>query len=207
MTNSIEKLLEQIFEKRSHQISHFFNSFIFIVKAYDRNIILNYLTNIARRRFTICINHMIATCNEFRYYTCHRDATMQQTLYETKYKRKMTLKQTIDVEYIVLFFVSLIRLQNRFLTKRFDLYVIMYSNDMIIHLTILRLQTRFLSECADAETEKVSSSSRNKRMCKCDKIDHYTSNELHQETCSKFFEVVQVTSARDFSRFDSLIAC
>ena len=123
------------------------------------------------------------TCNESRYYTCHRNSTMQQTSHETKYKRKRTLKQTINVEYIVLFFVSLIRLQNRFLTKRFDLYVIMYSNDMIIHLTILRLQTRFFSKCANTKTKETSSSLRSRRMCKCNKINFYTSNELHQKTC------------------------
>ena len=36
---------------------------------------------------------------------------MQQTSHKTEYKRKWTLEQIIDVEYIVLLFVSLIRLQ------------------------------------------------------------------------------------------------
>ena len=35
---------------------------------------------------------------------------MQQTSHETEYKQR-ALEQTINVEYIVLFFVSLIRLQ------------------------------------------------------------------------------------------------
>ena len=56
---------------------------------------------------------------------------MQQTSHETEYKRKRTLEQTIDVEYIVLFFVSLI-LSNRFLTERLDIYVIVYSDNTII---------------------------------------------------------------------------
>ena len=65
--------------------------------------------------------HIIETCS-LQQTSTHNEFRMKQST------NAMNVKANYKLLSFVLFFVSLIRSQNKFLTKRFDLNVTMYSD-------------------------------------------------------------------------------
>ena len=82
---------------------------------------------------SVCTRSYDCTRNESRIYRSY-ECNMQRASHEAENKSRMTSECDRDIEYIVLLLVSLIRLHNRFLSERFDLYVVVYSNYTIIHV-------------------------------------------------------------------------